>query len=344
MWFGFAETVLDLQVIGIQALASAGTTSTKTLSEAELVQIRLSVWRLHKAIGYLAAEDLPGEFAELFRAVAGSPDELFKQILAWTDIIHTLMQQAEHCYGSGSGRGRLKARRVKAAVLQFARRTHFDIPKVPAMFEPLILSLTVDLVLKILVRVQNKRGAVMWGAVPEHPSFLRRFGAWLGDHLTGLLERAGEIAGALVWKLALSLNPLSPGLQKIVDELVNEQPDLLTKPMAQAKALSDWLFAHTAEIGGLVEAFAIAVEMAEDLVETGERKKLYARELVIAFLELSFIPRNRSAFLDTLLRFVIDTAIETLVHIFRKQGLFEGKLLVNVGGPAGDVSAQGPST
>src|SRR5205807_583991 len=88
----------------------------------------------------------------------------------------------------------------------------------------------------------------------------------------------------IAWWFVLRSSPVSPNLKSAVDRFVEINPD----PLRSVVVLARWTALHTKEIIALSDLFSAAFIEAEFVVaEDPQRRLVYAREVVLAFIEES---------------------------------------------------------
>jgi len=282
------------------------------LTEAERERIRQSLWRLRRDLEELSIPNLIDDISALFNNLFGGPDGFVQAIRGWADLVDTLVAEAECDYGAQPGRGSKKKRHVKGALLYLARRSQVDIPRVPAFIEPLVWEAILDPVIDVIAQLRNRHGS--WGDVPRSPTFKARLNSG-AQTVGGGVDSVAEWLTRIAWSLAFLLSPVSPRLKAAVDKFLRVNP----KPVETALALASWLVSHTAQLVTLSDLLAVAVNEARFVIHQDEAgRKVYARELMLAFLADEMDLRDTNSLTFQLLSAIIDVGIDVVSMLLDK--------------------------
>jgi hypothetical protein len=281
------------------------------LSESERERIRQSLWRLRRDL-----EDLPTNFIDdvssLLDDAFGGPDALVRAVRAWADLVDTLVLEAERELGGQTGRGPSKKRQVKGALLYLVRHSDADIPRVPAFVEPIVWDLLLDSVIDAIVQLANRHS--LWGDVPPSPSFRARMNANV-QRVGSLLELPVRGLSKLAWALVFLCSPVSPRLKASVHNFLQENP----QPVRTVIVLGTWVTRHTGSIVSLTDLVSVVVLEAQFVVHANQnRRRAYARELLLAFLDAEIGLPDRNTLWFRLLVSLIDFGIEIVEMLFEK--------------------------
>lgn len=285
-------------------------------SEEEFERIRQGLWRLRRDLDQLADASFFQDTVKLLKDAFGGADGFVSTVRAWANLIDKLVMEVESDFGSQPGRGPYKKRHVKGAILYLVKRTDLDIPRVPSFIEPIVWDVALDPMIDIIARVSNRNQ--LWEDVPATPSLRARVNA--------AAQRVGSIGELLVrwltkisWSLVFLFSPVSPRLKTAVDEFLRENPE----PFRSVLIIASWVVRNTGNLVIVSDLFSIVVVEAQFVEEADEkRRKIYARNLVLAFLDDEFGIPDRGTLGFHLLVTIVDVGVEVVAMLFDKHGFF----------------------
>lgn len=247
--------------------------------------------------------------------------------IAWIDLIHVLVQDAEPRYRP-KGRGPLKKEEVKTVIVYLVRADRYDIPWVPRYLEPLVVDVLADLAIDAVVEFLNTNA-------PRDPNWprgssrltmsevWRRFKRGVRRVFGWLFRPFGLLASRLYFAFHRP-SVLRPAIRSAIDAVNRESQTVHRQGLLERLAkVGEWI-GHNRET--LVEGFKL-VTIVVDSVEAltwldGPEKKVQARRFVYAALdEFGFDYSNR--IVKVKLDRAIGVAIDSAVHLFNRRGLFE---------------------
>jgi hypothetical protein len=281
------------------------------LSASERERIRQSLWRLRRDLDELPANFID-DVSSLLDEAFGSPDAFVRAVRAWADLVDTLVLEVEQELGGQAGRGPSKKRQVKGALLYLVRHSDADIPRVPAFVEPIVWELLLDSVIDAIVQLANRHG--LWGDAPPSPSFRARMNANV-QRAGGLLELPVRWLTKLAWALVFLCSPVSPRLKAAVNTFLRENP----QPVRTVLVLGTWVTRHTGSIVALTDLVSVVVLEAQFVIHANQnRRRAYARELLLAFLDAEIGLPDRDTLSFRLLVSLIDLGIDIVEMLFEK--------------------------
>jgi hypothetical protein len=288
-------------------------------------RIRVSLETLRRLLQEAVQAGFDRDVATILAWLGHNGPLIEKTVVAWIDLIELLVQHTEGRYGTGPGKGKLKAMEVKAVIRYLLRTQRFNLPKVPDYLEPFVLEIVVDWSIDAVVELANDND--LWVPTQEKPaSFTKRlalFVLWLLRLLRPVWSGVARLVSWIYWGLYYRM-PLSPEIRAAVDRINKE--GLMVNPQQLLKGLSEavvWLGTHRRSIVAGVALISAAVQEAERFISlSGPEKKEYARAFVWAVLdELGF--DVRSGLFYALVDALISSLIESAVHLFNSRGLFQ---------------------
>ena len=299
-------------------------------AEDQRERLRASIWQIRQLLRVAVEEGLDQDLMRGLNRIAERREEIERAFVVWIELIEVMVQEVEQRYGSEPGRGGLKADEVKEAFRQLFQDYRFDIPKVPQLFEPLVIDLIIGWIVDALVEVLNRNG--MWTTLKSSPkgyawffALVMRFGRKV---IWPLLEPVARLA-IRIWQKTRIRPVLSPGIRAAIEGVKRE--GLLLKE----KQLLDWLVGlirwtaeHKKSLLALIDVILSAVQEAERFSElSGPEKKKFARDLVLAVLDnLGFT--QRAGLLFAVIDSMLGGIIESAVHLFNKHGIFNHRSLL----------------
>jgi hypothetical protein len=285
------------------------------LSPQERERIRQTLWRLRRDLDDLAVPHLLEDISRLLRDAFGGPQGFADTVRAWTLLIDDLVMEAEREYGRESGRGFYKKRHVKAALLYLIRRSDIRIPNVPAFVAPVVWSVLVDAAIDFLAQFANRHD--LWGDMPLKPGLRQRANAQM-QRVGSVLETGALWLTNLAWSLVFLWSPVSPALKKRVDDFLVVDP----QPVRTFLLVGAFIVQHGSAIVTLSDLLSIAVAESELVLHADpRRRKAYARELVLDFIEQETGLPDRDSLGFRLIGSLVDLGIEVIVTLFSKHGI-----------------------
>lgn len=292
------------------------------------------VWQLRRAYEAFAGYGFADQFAQFINRIAPAAGQIEKALIAWVNLIEVLVQEAEREYGSAVGRGPQKAELVKAALLHLILdRPQLTIPDIPEFLVPIVTEIGVDCIIDAVVVILNQNQ--LWEPVPVQASdgigifaralrLLRQFWRWL----TALapVRYIDAWWAKLTRRLILAAYPLSPQLKAAVQKIENTEGASIEDILNQSVATVRWIGEHRNEVLALIQVVAAAIQEAEFIGQlSGPEKKVYARDLILAFLESIGIIDDRTGLTYQIADSFLDWVIDAVVQIFNKRADSFGK-------------------
>lgn len=273
-------------------------------------EIRRSLWRLRRAYSVAGGGRALAELGELLGQLKPKAGGLEKALIAWIDAVELLVQQAERLR-PGPGRGERKKRQVKAALVHLMVRLARDGGRVPNPFEPLLYGVVADVSIDTVVLLINRNS--LWetdgsasGAPRQRWRPFAALSAWLGGITT---------------RLVLAFYPVPRALKARLDEAAAATS--LGGVLSATVQLAQWVGHHRDAAVAVVEIVSVTVQQAEGYLQmSGREKKAYARDLILVFLEDEGLLPAAGTWGNALASTVIDAAVEAVVFLFNRRGLF----------------------
>lgn len=277
-------------------------------------EIRRSLWRLRRAYSVAGGGRALAELGELLGELKPKAGGLERALIAWIDAVELLVQEAERLR-PGPGQGERKKRHVKAALVHLLVRLARDGGRIPNPFEPLLYGLVADVSIDTVVLLINRNS--LWeadGSAGGAPRTKRRkrwrpfaaLSAWLGGITT---------------RLVLAFYPVPRALKTRLDQAATATN--LGGVLSATIQLAQWVGHHRDAAVALVEIVSVTVQQAEGFLQmSGRDKKAYARELILVFLEDEGLLPAAGTWSNALASTLIDAAIEAVVFLFNRRGLF----------------------
>jgi hypothetical protein len=105
--------------------------------------------------------------------------------------------------------------------------------------------------------------------------------------------------------------------------------------VASAVEITSFIGNHRTQVLALIQIAAAATNEAEFFLSgrPGAEKKAYAQDLIIVFLTDSGFIRPDTPFSNFLTEWFIDFGIDSIVHVFSKNGLFPKHTMEQLGTP-----------
>jgi hypothetical protein len=307
----------------LEAVAGRGGDDEDRRAEVELVL------RLRRQVARVDLQDLLRTLAGLLDAAARQWPELERAIVAWVDLVEQLVHDAEWRY-PGPGLGAMKKAEVREAFRYLVRSGRLQLPMppgVPLVLRPLVGDVAVSWVIDAIVALLNDHDA--WEP-PPRPRTARERAVVLRHRV--LRAAASSPPAALLvrlatwaWEAASAGPPLSPEVRRALAAV--EEHGMLER----ANDVVAGVARLAVEVGENPRAFVAGVRLVGIVVETAERftwldgpgKRRAATRLVTIVLQDSGLaPRSPAA--TVLLEAATGIAIDSVVRVFNKRGVFGG--------------------
>jgi hypothetical protein len=306
------QSLSDLADAIFTPLVEAADPNPVTLSPEERERIAQSLWSLRRDLEDLASPGFIEDFHNLLDQAFGSPEAFVEAVKSWADLVDTLVWAAERDYGSEAGRGWYKRRNVKGGLLYLVHKGGIGIPDVPSFLMPVVWNVVLDPAVDIVVQISNRHS--LWRGLPEKPSprarvriGAQRLGSWFD---TLALWLAG-----IEWRLILLFSPASPSLRAAVDEFLKVNPD----PVRTVMLCSAWAVRNSGNLVAAADLVSVAVREADFVLhQDAARRKAYAREFLLAFLDQEFGLPQPDSLAYHLIQTAIDLGIEVVITVFEK--------------------------
>lgn len=276
-------------------------------------EIRRSLWRLRRAYSVAGGGRALAELGDLLGELKPKAGGLERALVSWIDAVELLVQEAERLR-PGPDQGERKKRQVKAALVHLMVRLARDGGRNPNPFEPLLYGIVADVSIDTVVLLINKNS--LWeaetagGAPRANPRPRSRPFAALSSWLGGLTTR-----------LVLALYPVPRALKARLDQAASATN--LGGVLSATVQLAQWVGHHRDAAVALVEIVSVTVQQAEGFLQmSGRNKKAYARDLILVFLEDEGLLPAAGTWGNALASTLIDAAIEAVVFLFNRRGLF----------------------
>ncbi len=281
-------------------------------------QIRLLAWRLQNAFEEIMNPRDPDGLRAALSAISVIAEKFSDQLVAWTEVMDDLVEEAERLYGTESGRGAYKRAQVRAAVLTIARGQGITLPMLPDFLEPFVFAYGADVMADFVVTHLNTNGLWDLNALPPKPKMSVRVGGPLIYYGQRSIEFLNGFLTKLAWLIVMQSVRLSPGMSAAVKRI---RPDIAATLQA-FKTLAQFLLNNPNYVRAWAQVLSIATQQAEAFIGmSGPRKQAFARALILAFLE-----QNGVVGLGGLWRQIvsawIDVGIDATVRLFNRRRLF----------------------
>jgi len=300
----------DLAAAFLSGLNPA-TPSSDELSPEEIERIRQSLLRIRRDIQSLPADFLD-QLVALFQSAFGGPEGLRDTVFAWANLVDTLIHEAERHYGAHSGQGAIKKRRVKGALLYLVRRSEIKIAHIPGFVAPILWSVLLDFVIETFVRFYNRNR--LWSVVPQSAPMRVRVFARV-ERAAGVFEWLARAVTNLTWRFLFLITPVSSRMKQSVDDFVRADPD----PFRSALVLLSWTAEHASEIATLGDLISVALVETQQFLEANDQQRVvFARTLILAFLESEVGLPEEGGLAYRLLVAAIDAGIELFTMLSAK--------------------------
>jgi hypothetical protein len=281
-------------------------------------QIRLTVWRLQNAFEELANPKNKTGLREALSSLSFLAQTLRDTLVAWTELMDELVEEAERLYGTQPGRGAYKREQVRAAVLTIARREAIDIPIVPQFLEPLAFVYLADIFSDFVVAHLDDNDLWDRDNLPETPALRVRMSGPLIRALRKAFDFLSRFLAGVAWRLVMGSARLSPGMQRIVDKI---DPDI-EGALAAVAALARFAKDNRDFVRAIARILGMATQQAETFRDMpGPQKQAYALELVMEFLEQNGLLARDGLWHDVV-RAWLKVGIDATVRLFNRRRLF----------------------
>lgn len=278
-------------------------------------QMYLLLWKLRRAYTLAVGEHGLEEIGAAVGRLANAGIDATEAVLAWVDLMETVVQEIEAEYGTKAGAGAEKKAAAKAILVALISRSNLA-KRAPDVFTPLVIWAAADLLVDAVVRIINDHDLWdMTGSSPTVPdtgaSLVRRIAVWVLNLLAYLYTRQ------------LRSVSLSPRVQASLDRVIARHPIDPIKLVDGAWEIVTWLSDHRAEIYAVLDVVSAAAAQAEIFGSlSGPEKRRYVHDLIVTFVDIEF-GSGFAALLDSPLgATILDTAIDGVVLILRKRGVF----------------------
>lgn len=289
------------------------------LTPEQIERIHVTVWRLQNAIEELTQARGVVDLRAALTSLSFLAREFADQIIGWIDVIDTLIDEAERQYGTQAGRGAYKVYQLKGALLYMARREGFALPIVPGFVQPFVFDHFATIIADFIVAHLNDNALWNFDALPRRPSGWRaRVSGPLSYRLGKLFEFLAKFLVGVAWRIVLSSFHLSPRMRAAVDRL---RPNV-SDTMKALASLEQFVVKNPNYVRAAARVLSIAVQQAETFAHlSGPQKQVYARELILAFLEQNGLV-DPSGLWREIVAAWIDLAINATVALFNRRRLF----------------------
>ena len=292
------------------------------------------VWQARRTVEAVGGAGLLDDFIELLEKIAPNRQEIVNALKAWVNLVEVLVQDAEQEYGTARGRGKEKAEQVKAALVHIAvDRPGLSIPDVPDFLIPIIVETGVNWAINAIVLILNNNS--LWEPAIERPPMRRSifakliralfaFGRWI--RRLAPLARVSEWLRKATTRLVLIAYPLKPDVRIAVERIETTAGASIEDVLKRGVAVISWTDEHSKQVIALIEVIPFAVQEAEFFGGlSGPEKKVYARELIIAFLKEIGIIDDETSLTFHLIDSFLDWGIDAVVGMFNTRAESFGK-------------------
>jgi hypothetical protein len=270
----------------------------------------------------------PGEIAEFLTVLDEYMPALQDAALAWIDVLHILVQDAEKRYRARD-QGALKKDEVKTVVVYLIRADRYDIPRVPRYLEPLVVDVVVDVMIDAIVAFLNvnPRPDRNWDVGTSGRTrfeFFRRLKRAVGKVLELLIVRPVSWVATRIYFAVHRPGRLTPAMRSALDRVNQHSLTVRRQGLLELVAkVATWIGNNRNAVVEGVEIVTIVVDSVEAYSGLdGPGKKVIARRFVYDVLdELGFDYSN--PFVKVKLDAGIGFGIDSVVHLFHRRGLFE---------------------
>jgi hypothetical protein len=258
--------------------------------------------------------------------LVGDREEIEKAVIVWVDLIEVLVEAAEGRYPE-KGRGGLKKEEVKGVIIYLLRVGRFELPRVPDYLQPVVTDVIADFTVDAIVTLTNDYR--LWSARPA--AGVTPADVWhrIKRAVLLVLRPLATLLGRIGSRIYLALRypaRVSPALRTALAAV--ERDGLIARgktPLERKLEVLLWVGQNRDAFVAGVQLVGLVAEEVEQFVSLDSAdKKRCARELVFSVLEeAGFAPRSQ--LLQAKLATAVDAAIEGVVYLFTKRGLFAHK-------------------
>lgn len=269
----------------------------------------------------LAGSGVIDELLTVGRGIETRAPELGHTFQAWAEVVDTLVHDAETRHPRG--RGDLKRREVKWVVRYLLESEEIQFG--PVLLRPLLIDAAADIMIDGLVVVLKDHDALVAG---DASKMVRATGTmrWWWFRLGQALGWVARAVGAALGRLYVALRfhrPVSPVLRSALAALEQDRKEgraaHLVEPFVE---LFEWLGQHPDVFRTASRLVALSVSEAEQFSTLdGPDKKAYAENTIMAVLQ--DIGMASGILGSVITRVFVDLAIDAVVTVFNKQGIFE---------------------
>lgn len=286
----------------------------RTADRAIQARQRLAIWRLKKDYAQVAGGTLPLE--TIFQRIAGTVSEMSSTLILWVDAAETMIHEVENLYGPALGQGVYKAEQVKAALVYLLERADARLPKSLLIVQGGALEIIVDWVIDGVVLLLNRRN--LWQLSGEDQLRMTR---WFRLRLRIVTMALGVFGRFYDWFIGRAA--MLPQVRAIADRTLEQEHGNLLLSVRDAGEFAVWFIENRRQLLAILDMVATATVEAEAFVEmSGPEKQRYARELVLMTIDEASGVRPISPLWREISATMIDFAIDVVVRIFNKRGLF----------------------
>jgi hypothetical protein len=280
---------------------------------------RRNLWKLRRAVAQVVEAHKAEEAAREFKARAPSVKDIIVSIKKWASFVEELMHAVQQDLGSAAS-GALKKAHVKSALLYYFSRSRVGLPLLPHFIEPFAYEIIVDWSIEAVYELVKSNELWQEFTPSRRAGLFERMGVAIRRFFRAVFERLADWN----WRLVLRSHPVTPRLRKVIDQ-VTERTDVGPTALGrQLRLVFEWFVSHQRELLAIVHLVSVAAHEAESFLDkTGPEKRVYARELVIAFLTDEGIISENGILGPTIARFVIDLLLDSAVEIFNKRDHFK---------------------
>jgi hypothetical protein len=271
------------------------------------------LWRLRAA--YRQASSGPLTLNEIFARLATESDGLRAAMVVWVDAIESMIQGVESLYGPKPGLGPVKAVQVKAAIVYIVEVDERLPRSTPLMTAP-ALEAAVSWVVDGVVLILNQHD--LWDLSPDQRLELS-YWFRLRTRVNGcILDLMGRVN-----RLLEGRTELLPQVRALADKIARDKNANLLARVSDAIDFMLWFIQNRRQLLGLWDLVAAATVEAEAFIQmSGPEKQQYARELVLLALQEQHETWSDAVVQNPFAGAIIDFAIDSVVRIFNKRGMF----------------------
>jgi hypothetical protein len=273
-----------------------------------------TLWRLRAA--YRQAADGPLSLNEIFARIVKESDSLRTTMVVWVDAIESMIQEVESLYGPAPGLGPIKAVQVKAAIVYIIDKADGRLPRPTLLVTETGLQAAVSWVVDGVVLILNQRQ--LWDLSPEDRLNLTYWFRLRTRMMTCIINLMGVLNRWIEGR-----TEMLPQVRVIADKVILDKNSNLLVRVSETMDFMVWFIENRRQLLGLWDLVAAATVEAEAFIQmSGPEKQQYARELVLLALQGQQDPWPDAVVQNPLARAVVDFAIDAVVRIFNKRGVF----------------------